>query len=147
MKQYEFLAQLKAALENELNEQDVRRHLEFYKNYIQGEIQKGISEEEVLEQLGDPWAIAKTVILTEQIENQDGTPDAEMQSSGQKSYENGVHEIPKWKIILIIIAIIAVLLLLGSMAFGIIAVVLSLAIRFAVPILVIVLVVRLLSKK
>ena len=148
MNQHEFLAQLKIALENELNEQDVKENLAFYKNYIQSEMQKGIPEEEVVAQLGDPWVIAKTVIMTEKIEDQDnGAQEAEVQSGAEKSYENSVHAIPKWKLVLIIIAIIAVLLLFGSMAVGVIAIVLRLAIRFAVPILVIWFVVRLVSKK
>ena len=147
MKQQEFLAQLKIALENELNEQGVKEDLEFYRSYIQGEIQKGISEEEVIAQLGDPWAIAKTVILTEKIEDQESTSDSEVQSNRQKSYDNGIKEIPKWKIFLIIIAVIAVLLLAGSMAFGVIAIVLRLAMRLALPILVFWLVIRLMSRK
>ena len=147
MKQQEFLAQLKIALENELNEQGVKENLEFYRSYIQGEIQKGISEEEVIAQLGDPWAIAKTVILTEKIEDQESTSDSEVQSNEQKAYDNVLKEIPKWKLVLIIIAVIVVLLLVGSMAFGVIAIVLRLAMRLALPILVFWLVIRLMSRK
>ena len=147
MKQQEFLAQLKIALENELNEQGVKENLEFYRSYIQGEIQKGIPEEEVIAQLGDPWAIAKTVILTEKIEDQESTSDSEVQSNEQKAYDNGLKEIPKWKLVLIIIAVIAVLLLAGSMAFGVIAIVLRLAMRLALPILVFWLVIKLMSRK
>lgn len=147
MKQNEFLAQLKIALENELSEQDVRENLEFYKNYIQGEIQKGISEEEVLAQLGDPWVIAKTVIITEKIEDQDGVSDSEVKGDEQNAYENGVKRIPKWKLIVIVIGIIVVLLLLGSMAFRVMALFLGLAMRFALPILVFWLVIRLMSRK
>ena len=147
MKQQEFLAQLKIALENELNEQGVKENLEFYRSYIQGEIQKGIPEEEVIAQLGDPWAIAKTVILTEKIEDQESTSDSEVQSNEQKAYDNVLKEIPKWKLVLIIIAVIAVLLLVGSMAFGVIAIVLRLAMRLALPILVFWLVIKLMSRK
>ena len=147
MKQQEFLAQLKIALENELNEQGVKENLEFYRSYIQGEIQKGIPEEEVIAQLGDPWAIAKTVILTEKIEDQESTSDSEVQSNEQKAYDNVLKEIPKWKLVLIIIAVIAVLLLVGSMAFGVIAIVLRLAMRLALPILVFWLVMKLMSRK
>ena len=147
MKQQEFLAQLKIALENELNEQGVKENLEFYRSYIQGEIQKGIPEEEVIAQLGDPWAIAKTVILTEKIEDQESTSDSEVQSNEQKVYDNVLKEIPKWKLVLIIIAVIAVLLLVGSMAFGVIAIVLRLAMRLALPILVFWLVMKLMSRK
>lgn len=147
MKQYEFLSQLKSALENELNEQDVKENLDFYRSYIQGEIQKGIPEEEVIAQLGDPWAIAKTVILTEKIEDQESTSESEVQSNEQKPYGDGLKEIPKWKMILIIIAIIVVVLLVGSMAFGVIAIVLRLAMRLALPIFVFWLVIKLMTRK
>lgn len=147
MKQNEFLAELKIALENELNEQDVKENLEFYRSYIQAEIQKGIPEEEVIAQLGDPWAIAKTVILTEKIEDKDSSSESEVQGNEQKSYDNSIKEIPKWKLVLIIIAVIVVLLLVGSMAFGVIALVLRLAMRLALPILVFWLVIKLISRK
>ena len=147
MKQNEFLAELKIALENELNEQDVKENLEFYRSYVQTEIQKGIPEEEVIAQLGDPWAIAKTVILTEKIEDKDSGSESEVQGNEQKSYDNGLQEIPKWKLVLIIIAVMAVLLLVGSMAFGVIAIVLRLAMRLALPILVFWLVIKLMSRK
>ena len=147
MKQHEFLAQLKIALENELNEQNVNENLEFYKNYIQGELQKGIAEEEVIEQLGDPWAIAKTVILTEKMEEQEGSTDSEVQNGKEKSYNHVIKEVPKWKIILIVIAIIVALLVLGSMAFGVIAFVLGLVMRFALPIMVFWLVIKLMTRK
>lgn len=147
MKQHEFLAQLKIALENELNEQNVNENLEFYKNYIQGELQKGIAEEKVIEQLGDPWAIAKTVILTEKMEEQEGSTDSEVQNGKEKSYNHVIKEVPKWKIILIVIAIIVALLVLGSMAFGVIAFVLGLVMRFALPIMVFWLVIKLMTRK
>lgn len=147
MKQHEFLSQLKIALANELNEQDVKENLDFYKNYIEGELQKGIAEEEVIAQLGDPWAIAKTVILTEKMEEQEGSKDSEIKGSEQKSHDNREQGIPKWKLILILIAIAAVLLLFGSMAFGVIAIVIRLAMRFALPILVFWLVIKLVSRK
>ena len=147
MKQHEFLGQLKIALENELNEQDVKDNLEFYKNYIQEEIRKGIPEEVVIAQLGDPWAIAKTVILTEKIEDQETISDSEVQNKEQKMHNDELKEIPKWKLALIIIVIILVLLLVGSMAFGVIAIVLRLAMRLALPILIFWLVMKLISRK
>lgn len=147
MKQHEFLGQLKIALENELNEQDVKDNLEFYKNYIQEEIRKGIPEEVVIAQLGDPWAIAKTVILTEKIEDQETISDSEVQNKEQKMHNDELKEIPKWKLALIIIVIILVLLLVGSMAFGVIAIVLRLAMRLALPILIFWLVMKLVSRK
>ena len=38
----------------------VQDNVEYYKNYIKEEMKSGKSEQEVMDMLGDPWAIAKT---------------------------------------------------------------------------------------
>lgn len=40
-------------------------HVRYYEDYIQSQVQKGRSEEEVLRQLGDPRLIARTLLDTD----------------------------------------------------------------------------------
>ena len=61
MRSSDFLLQLKKALENELSVAQVQDNVEYYKNYIKEEMKSGKSEQEVMDMLGDPWAIAKTI--------------------------------------------------------------------------------------
>lgn len=65
MTKKEFLKQLKAALDNNISQAVVSENLDYYGSYIDGEIQSGRREQEVIAGLGDPWAIARTIIETE----------------------------------------------------------------------------------
>ena len=67
MRSSDFLLQLKKALENELSVAQVQDNVEYYKNYIKEEMKSGKSEQEVMDMLGDPWAIAKTILLEEKM--------------------------------------------------------------------------------
>jgi hypothetical protein len=40
----------------------LQENLKYYNDYIEGEVKKGRSEQEVINELGDPWALAKTII-------------------------------------------------------------------------------------
>lgn len=71
MNRSEFLAQLKSALENDLSAGAVKENVDYYNEYIQGEVRNGKSEQEVIDMLGDPWAIAKTVLMSAEINGQE----------------------------------------------------------------------------
>lgn len=80
MNKEEFLRGLKTALSGELPPGALQSNLNYYEDYIRTEIGKGRSEAEVMEELGDPRLIARTII--------DTTPGAggEYDTGG---YENG----------------------------------------------------------
>ena len=67
MTKKEFLIRLKRALGNDLSGAVVQENVEYYSSYIDDEIGKGRSEAEVTAELGDPWAIAKTIV--DSVEN------------------------------------------------------------------------------
>ena len=147
MKKSEFLAQLRKALENELDAQSVKENLEYYEDYIQSEVAKGQSEEDVLEHLGDPWAIAKTILLSKQIGGQESHQGAESEREQRKENQVQNISVANWKVWLIIAVVIVVLLSVISAVFGILAVFVRLAIRYAVPILLVILIIKLFKKK
>ena len=66
MDRNEFVSTLRAVLSGEVPEAIVEDNVRYYDGYISQEIAGGKSEMEVLESLGDPRLIAKTIIDTYQ---------------------------------------------------------------------------------
>lgn len=61
MNRNEFLRILKESLEMSLEKDAINSQLDYYDRYISDEMKKGRSEKEVIEELGDPRLIAKTI--------------------------------------------------------------------------------------
>ncbi|MDO4267596.1 MAG: DUF1700 domain-containing protein [Eubacteriales bacterium] len=74
MNREEFLEGLETALSGNVPPAVVQENLRYYREYIRTEMQKGRSQEDVMEELGDPRLIARTIM--------DTTPGA-----GETSYE------------------------------------------------------------
>ncbi len=64
MTRLEFLHELEVALEGEMIPESVEGHVKYYNKYIMDEVRKGCAEEEVVDSLGSPRLIAKTLIDT-----------------------------------------------------------------------------------
>lgn len=62
MTQNEFLTTLRKALNGQVSPEIVSENLSYYQSYIAGEMNKGRNEEEILDELGDPRLIARTII-------------------------------------------------------------------------------------
>ena len=62
MRKIEFLEQLQTELGDQLSTAELRSEIEYYSQYIEDEIAKGTPEETVLDDLGDPWAIAHNIL-------------------------------------------------------------------------------------
>lgn len=62
MDRREFMEKLQRALAGGLNSSMVADNMRFYQEYIDSEISKGRTEAEVLESLGDPRLLAKSII-------------------------------------------------------------------------------------
>ena len=62
MTKQQFIQELSECLLNEVDSQEYHSSIEYYSNYIETEIRKGKSEEEVTTELGSPRLIAKTII-------------------------------------------------------------------------------------
>lgn len=73
MNKREFVTKLREYLSYELPDQMVKSKAKFYSEYIDGEMAKGRSESEVLEELGDPQLIARSIIDAEKS-GPDGIP-------------------------------------------------------------------------
>ena len=64
MGKQEFLEKLRQALNGRVSADIVAENIRYYEEYINIEVRKGRSEEEILAQLGDPRLIARTIVQT-----------------------------------------------------------------------------------
>lgn len=64
MNKEEFLRGLQNALSGEVPPSVVRDNLRYYDDYIRTELRSGRSEEQIMEELGEPRLIARTIIDT-----------------------------------------------------------------------------------
>lgn len=62
MDKNEFIEKLQRALAGGLNSNQVAENVRYYQDYIESEIRKGATPEEVLSRLGDPRLLAKSII-------------------------------------------------------------------------------------
>lgn len=62
MDRREFIEKLQHALAGGLNSNQVADNVRYYQDYIESEIRKGRTEEDVLNVLGDPRLLAKSII-------------------------------------------------------------------------------------
>lgn len=139
MDRVEFIDRLQRALSGGVNSSQVAENTRYYQEYIDTEIRKGKSEEEVLERLGDPKLLARSIIeankragITEGTNrnyDEEAPEDVYERSAGLKQ----IFRMPRWLVILI--AVVIVLLIVGVL-FSLISVLAPIII----PVLVIVLI-------
>lgn len=60
-----FLDILESQLTGQMHEGKIAAHLRYYEDYIQSQVMKGRSEQDVLNELGDPRLIARTLLDTD----------------------------------------------------------------------------------
>ena len=59
-----FLSELREALNGSISPASVNENIRYYEEYIETEKQRGRGEEEIMEELGEPRLIARTIIDT-----------------------------------------------------------------------------------
>lgn len=62
MTKKEFLNGLWRALAGKMESDEVQKHVAYYQEYIEIQVRKGMSEEQVIEELGTPALIAKSIL-------------------------------------------------------------------------------------
>lgn len=82
MNKNEFLRILRESLEMSLEQDAINAQLDYYDKYISGEMKNGKTEKEVIEELGDPRLIAKTIRTVNTGERTNKS------SSNQNNYNN-----------------------------------------------------------
>ena len=151
MTRSEFLNKLKEALANDLSGPVIQENVNYYSGYIADEVRKGRSEEEVVAELGDPWAIARTII--ESVEIQGNTqedygyePNRQNYDQRQQSGTGQVHIFGLdtwWKKLLLVLGIVGVFMLVIAVIGGIF----SLLAPILVPLILMIIVFRIIGSR
>ena len=136
MDKQEFLNRLRASLSGKIAPAQLEDTMNYYEDYINIEIRKGKSEEQVLQELGDPRLIARTIVETSGGDNSvpgQGYSDAWEE---QTKYKKVRHiRLPGWLLTLLIIVVI---FLIFSLIFSVLS--------FLAPVILIILAVLFLVK-
>ena len=120
MKKQEFLNILQESLEGEVKPGIIADNIAYYNQYIQAEMDKGRSMDSVMDELGDPRLIAKTIISTPKEQQRYANSGIDVSTDGDKEqtkdpykYMGNLHTISKGKFYggLIIAAVILFLIL------------------------------------
>lgn len=90
MNRQEFIDRLRAALNGRISPALVAENINFYEDYINVEIRKGKTEKEVLQSLGDPRLIARTIVETNGGDGSNAYQSADYQETGYQ--ESGYQE-------------------------------------------------------
>jgi hypothetical protein len=144
MNKEEFLQKLQDTLSSEVPPEIVRENLQYYSRYIRDERQKGRTEAEIMEELGDPRMIARTIIDTTPggggnfeeytgsfgfgdwgyTSRQDSSTDAGSYESGtnQQTGSFHVYDLNKWYYkVLAIVILIAIMTVIIAIVSGILS--------------------------
>lgn len=154
MNRTEFISALRLALQGEISDKAVEEHINYYNHYISEEMAKGKQEAEVMELLGDPRLIARTIVDTEGGREQAKdswtyTDSADSQQKGFHARENkeggvdlhyGKLNLNSWYGKLLVVVVIVLVL---GLIFAIVGGILSAVLPVLVPVLIVLLVIRL----
>ena len=75
MKKAEYLQVLEKALVGNVSPQELQDIVSYYRDYIDMEIRKGKSEEDVINQLGNPRHLVKSIIAAKEQDSSAGNQD------------------------------------------------------------------------
>lgn len=153
MRKIEFLQELREALEGEVPSHVIQENLNYYDSYISQEAARGRGEEEIIEELGGPRIIARTIIDSSEAAGEaagaqgswqsQSSPDYGRADGGQRSSFHYV-DLNKWYWkLLAFVVMITILFVVMTVVGGIF----SLIFRFAGPLLIIWLIYTLIKGK
>jgi uncharacterized membrane protein len=124
MNKEEFLQKLQETLSGEVPPEIVRENLQYYSRYIRDERQKGRAESEIMEELGDPRMIARTIIDTTPGGGGNFEEYAGSYGSGTNQQTDSFHvyDLNKWYYkVLAIVILIAILTVIIAIVSGILS--------------------------
>lgn len=146
MTRTEFMEALQRALSGSLGSSTVNGHMRYYQEYFDSQLGMGKSEAEIVEELGNPRLLAKTIIEAAKREGMGaGTPEYD------EVYEDGTAEagersglkqfrIPAWLLTVIVFAVIVVIV-------GVVGSLVSALLPVLIPVLCVLMLVRLFQRK
>ena len=113
-----FIDTLRRALYGKVSDYELTDHVRYYEDYIRQEMNRGRSEQEVLEELGDPRLIARTILETSGMK----APEVEYTIDEEPAdHEEGgvkVHTFSGWKATLMMALIAATVIAMIVLVLG-----------------------------
>ena len=141
----DYIYQIKIALKGKIPAERVKYYAKYYEDYITEQVRQGKKTDEVIEVLGDPNLIAKTIITTEQMgKNPDYRYDAEDERIKK---EKRTLDRMKLEKIIGIVTLVVVLLLVLSIILKIVTVILKLLLPVILILIVVAIVKNILKPK
>lgn len=142
MAKQEFLDSLRAALSGRVSTRAVAENISFYEDYINTQVRMGKSEAQVIEELGDPRLLARSIIEAEKRAETGSEQEAEYRTADSTyRYESDRqggkgYRVPLWLVICIVLLVIVLVL---SLVFS----VLSFLAPVLIPVMLVIFTVRL----
>lgn len=122
MNKYDFIRELNAHLKGKVTDRELSDTIAYYEDYIDTQIRKGSSEEEVIAQLGSPRLLAKTIVTAHGVNGADsytydgGESRYENEGAGASSMNDKVYVngkgVPAWLVLLIIMLVLILVIVL-----------------------------------
>ena len=114
-----FIDTLRRALYGKVSDYELTDHVRYYEDYIQSQVRSGRDEQQVLDELGDPRLIARTLLDTDvdngQLDYEEYSTYSDDAQNTQSSSRNHVHvwRFDTWysKLLGVVILLIVVFLL------------------------------------
>ena len=124
-----FIDTLRRALYGKVSDYELTDHVRYYEDYICQEMNQGRSEQEVLEELGDPRLIARTIMETSGMKAPEVEYTIDEEPADHTERDVKVHTFSGWKatlvMALIAAAVIAMIVLLLGLAIYLLPVIIA----------------------
>lgn len=115
MKKQEFLVELQKALSSRVSVSSMQENVRYYDDYISMQMRRGRTEEEIMEEIGDPRLIAKSIITAEMDAAQTETEKKSKKHWKENFMQDGRIQLPLWLIcILVALGVFFAVYLIGA---------------------------------
>lgn len=115
-----FIDTLRRALYGKMDDHTLTDHVRYYENYILQEISSGKTEQEVLNELGDPRLIARTILDTSKAQSFYREYTVSDDTDTREESRVDVQKFEGWKAALLMAAIVLIVLLVLIFVFKIV---------------------------
>ena len=92
MNKDEFLRRLEEALSGEVPASVIRDNLNYYADYLSQELGKGRTMDEIIEEIGEPNIVARTIIDSAEAAGETGEPDQKIEHADHNAEHNRDHK-------------------------------------------------------
>ncbi len=140
MNKTEYVSMIEKALVGKISPQELRDTVVYYRDYIDMEIRKGKSEQEVLDRLGDPRLLAKSIIAANESKSEGIDDYSKERVSDDETERVKVHRIPFPVILLIVV-------LMFFMIFGALMSIVRILMPVVLPVVLIVIIVSWIKRR